>query len=106
MKTSESETSNQAVLGQKYAYATVSLLLGIFCFINLAGIEKAVLAIVFGLLALRANPAPVLQERRLWAQSGLVLGASVLIIVPTLIIFNFDRLKEIVEVLSRMSSGR
>ncbi len=81
------ETQNNFVLGQKYAYATVSLLLGIFCFINIAGMEKAILAIVFGWLALRANPAPVLSERRRWAQAGLILGVLVLVIVPTIIIF-------------------
>ena len=41
-----------AVLGQKYAYATASLILGLLCFVNLAGLEKAVVAIVFGVLAL------------------------------------------------------
>ena len=44
----EIENKKHVVLGQKYAYATVSLLLGIFCFINLAGMEKAILAMVFG----------------------------------------------------------
>jgi hypothetical protein len=101
-----SETQNYTILGQKYAYATVSLLLGIFCFVNLAGMEKAILAIIFGWLALRGKPAPELKERRLWAQTGLVLGSLVLIIVPTVIILNLDRLRELIEVLSKMSNGR
>src|SRR5712691_123923 len=96
----------RVVLGQKYAYATVSLVLGIFCFVNLAGMEKAILAIIFAWLALKPNPAPVLKERRLWAQAGLVMGSLVLILVPTLILVFINRLSAIVEVLSKMSNGR
>jgi len=101
-----SETRNYTILGQKYAYATISLMLGIFCFVNLAGMEKAILAIVFGWLALREKPEPALKERRAWAQAGLVLGSLILIIIPTVIILNFDRLREFIEVLSKMSNGR
>lgn len=100
------ESQNYTILGQKYAYATVSLMLGIFCFVNLAGMEKAILAIVFGWLALRENPAPALVEHRVWAKAGMILGSLVLIIVPVIIVLNFDRLREFVEVLSKMNSGR
>ena len=101
-----SETQNYTILGQKYAYATISLLLGIFCFVNLAGMEKAILAIVFGWLALRKNPAPELKEHRLWAQIGVILGSLILIIIPLVIVLNFERLREFIEVLSKMSNGR
>jgi hypothetical protein len=94
------------VLGQKYAYATVSLVLGIFCFINLAGMEKAILAVVFGWLALKSKPGPVLKDHRLWAQAGLVMGSLVLILVPTLILVFINRLSAIIEVFSKMSNGR
>jgi hypothetical protein len=101
------ETENQrVVLGQKYAYATASLVLGIVCFINLAGMEKAALAVIFACLALKSNPAPVLKERRIWAKTGLVLGSLVLILVPTLILVFFNRLSEVIEVFSKMSNGR
>ena len=104
---SEIENKKHVILGQKYAYATVSLLLGIFCFINLAGMEKAALAIVFAWLALRTAPEePILRQRRMWAQAGLALGGLVLIIVPVIIFFTFGRLREIFELISRMSSGR
>ena len=96
----------RTVLGQKYAYATVSLVLGIFCFINLAGMEKAILTVVFAWLALKPNPAPVLKDRRLWAQTGMVLGSLVLILVPTLILIFINRLSAFVEVLSKMNTGR
>jgi hypothetical protein len=104
---SASETENQrVVLGQKYAYATASLALGIVCFINLAGMEKAALAVIFAWLALKANPAPALKARRIWAKTGLVLGSTVLILVPTLILVFFNRLSEVIEVFSKMSNGR
>jgi len=102
----ELETKESLVLGQKYAFATASLVLGIFCFVNLLGLEKPILAIIFGWLALRAAPEPKLKVHRLWAQAGVTLGIITLIIVPLIIILNLDRLREIIELLSRMSGGR
>jgi len=102
----EIENRRALIVGQKYAFATVSLVLGIFCFINLLGLEKPILAIVFGWLALRNTPEPKLTEHRIWAQVGMVLGSIILIVVPVLIIINFDRLREFVEILSRLNGGR
>jgi hypothetical protein len=104
----ESKQENQApiVLGQKYAYATISLILGLACFINLAGLEKAVLAVIFGWLALKSTPAPALNARRLWAKTGVVLGTLVLIVIPTIIILNLDRLRVIIEALMKLSEGK
>jgi len=103
---SEIENNRALVLGQKYAFATASLVLGIFCFVNLLGLEKPILAIVFGWLALRVNPEPKLTEHRIWAKVGVVLGSIILIVVPVLIIINFDRLREFVTILSRLNGGR
>ena len=100
------DSSAHVVLGQKYAYATIALILGICSFISLAGMEKAILAIVFSWLALKAAPAPVLRQRRVWAKTGLILGALWLVVVPTIIILNFDRLRTIVEALSKLSNGK
>ena len=107
-KMSESNKESQAhiVLGQKYAYATISLILGLACFINLAGMEKAVLAVIFGWLALKSTPAPALTARRVWAKTGVALGTLVLVVIPTIIILNFDRLRTIVEVLMKLSNGK
>ena len=100
-------TNNESViLGQKYAFATASLILGISCFVNLLGLEKAILAIVFAWLALRANPAPALKEHRVWAKAGMILGILPLIILPVIIALNFDRLREIIDALSKVSGGR
>src|SRR5687768_14792458 len=100
--------SNQAsiILGQKYAYATISLILGLACFINLAGLEKALLAVIFGWMALKSTPAPALKARRVWAKTGIVLGVLVLVTIPTIILLNLDRLRVIVETLMKLSEGK
>lgn len=100
------DTKDSLILGQKYAFATASLIMGIGCFVNLLGLEKAVLAILFAWLALRAKPEPVLKEHRAWAKAGLTLGILPLIILPVVIILNFDRIREIIEVLSKLNGGR
>lgn len=102
----EIETKEQWILGQKYAFATASLILGICSFVNLLGLEKPILAIVFGWLALRVNPAPALKLHRMWAKAGLVFGVVVLVIVPIIIIVNFDELREIIQLLSKLDGGR
>jgi hypothetical protein len=102
----ENQIKESLILGQKYAFATVSLILGIFSFINLLGFEKPILAIVFGWLALRANPAPPLNQHRVWAKAGIVLGTIVLIVVSTLIVIYFHRLQEFIDILSRLDGGR
>lgn len=94
------------IYGQKYAFATVSLVLGITCFVNLLNLEKAILAIIFGWLALRSHPAPDLKEHRLWAKVGITLGIFMMIFIPLVVIFNFDVMREIIEFLSKLSSGK
>ena len=98
----QTETQQSLVLGQKYAFATASLILGISCFVSLLGMEKAILAIVFAWLALRTKPEPVLREHRMWAKAGLVLGILPFIIVPVILILNYDRVLEILDALSKL----
>ena len=43
------------VLGQRYTLATLALAVALLSFLNLAGVEKAILAIVLGLKALSAR---------------------------------------------------
>lgn len=96
----------QAVLGQKYAFATASLVMGIACYINLLGMEKALVAILFGWMALRPMPAPRLVSHRNWGITGIVLGSILLVLVPTLLLLNMDRIAELIEALSKLSGGR
>ena len=56
-------------------FAIVSLTLGILSFIQLAGIEKAIAAIVFGVLSLKMIAAPQSNARgEGLAAAGIVLG--------------------------------
>ena len=93
---------NANVLGQKYAFATASLIMGIASYVNLLGLEKAALAILFAWLALRTKPAPALGEHRGWAQAGLVLGASLWIMTPAMLVWKWDSLIELVRKLQEL----
>ena len=106
MNQSNPESQAHIVLGQKYAYATISLILGLACFINLAGLEKAMLAVIFGWLALKSGPPPALNTRRVWAKTGMSLGILMLVTVPTIILLNIDRLRAMVEALMKLSEGK
>ncbi len=93
MSVAEQRDRASVVLGQKYAYATIALILGIASFINLLGMDKAILAIIFGRLALKADPPPSLKQHRGWGQAGLVLGVlQVVMIVVLIIIFRHELL--------------
>jgi len=103
---SNQESRSFVVLGQKYAYATASLILGIVCYVNLAGLEKALLAIIFAWLALKPEPGPRLIERRLGAKIGAGLALFVLIFIPALVLLNLDRLRLIIEALQKLSEAK
>ena len=103
---SENQTKESLILGQKYAFATASLILGICSYVNLLGLEKPILAIIFGWLALRTKPEPQLTEHRGWDKAGVTLGTIILIVLPVLIILNLDRLREFIDILSKLNGGR
>jgi hypothetical protein len=89
MNTPVTNENESAVLGQKYAFATAALLLGIASYISLLGMEKAILAMVFAWLALKAAPAPMLTSRRNWGRAGAVLGAVHVALVFAIVIFGW-----------------
>jgi hypothetical protein len=94
------------VLGQKYAYASIALLLGIASFVNLLGMEKAILAIIFGRLALKSEPPPLLKNRREWGQAGLLLGVLQVVLISTLVIIFRHELREVLELLIRLQDAK
>jgi hypothetical protein len=106
METHTSQAREHAVLGQKYAYATVSLVLGAASFVNLFGMEKGILAIVFGMLALKAAPGPALMERRIWGKLGVVFGVVQIVFVIAVIALNIDKLLELIRLFERFGEGR
>jgi len=71
-------------MNQKSKLAIVSLVLGICSFIQLLGIEKAVLAIVFGNLALKEiNQAQLTGKKNAYA--GIILGSIYILVVVVMI---------------------
>jgi hypothetical protein len=106
MSGDEQQVRAHVVLGQKYAYATVALVLGIACFVNLLGMEKAILAIIFGRLALKSEPAPALKERREWGQAGLILGVMQIVFITVLIIIFRNELREAFDLLLRLQDAK
>lgn len=98
--------TNDFVLGQRYTFATLALVIGVLSFLNLAGIEKAVLAIVLGVRALSPQPAPTLEQRRGWAKGAIVLGSVQIVLLTTIILLNLDRLAQVGEVLQALSDLR
>ena len=106
MNASDPQAQAHVVLGQKYAFATASLILGIASFISLLGMEKAILAILFAWLALKSAPAPLLKERRLWARVGLALGLVQGALISTLLILYRNELREVIDVLMKLQDGK
>jgi hypothetical protein len=100
--TNDQFPNSDAVLGQKYAYATAALWLGIISCIHGLGIEKAILAIVFAWLALRSQPQPHLQDRRVWAKVGLVLGIIQLVVVPAIVIWKYEVFRQWIAALEQL----
>ena len=94
------------VLGQRYTLATLALVVAILSFLNLAGLEKAILAIVLGLRALRPTPLPPLEQRRGWARLGIGLAAAHVVLVVTVILLNLDRIWKLLEALRALSDLR
>jgi hypothetical protein len=100
--TNNQSSNSGMVLGQKYAYATAALLVGIISYIQLLGIERAILAIVFAWLALRGEPKPRLEKGRLWAKIGLVLAVVMVVLVSTVLILKFEEFKELIATLEKL----
>ena len=97
------QAQSDFILGQRYAFATLAMLVAVLSFINLAGMEKAILAIVLGYKALTLAPTPALERRRDWAKAGAALGGVHIVLVVSVILLNLDRLAKVVEVLKAMS---
>ena len=94
------------VLGQRYTLATLALALALLSFLNLAGLEKAIFAIVLGLRALKPAPQPALEQRRGWARLAIGLGVAHVVLVVTIILLNLDRLSTLLDALRAMSELR
>jgi len=73
---------------KKSEFAIASLVMGIVSFVQIFGMEKAIVAVVFGVLALkRISREETLQGKKL-AYAGIILGAlAIILTIVTLIYF-------------------
>lgn len=94
------------VLGQRYSMATLALVVALLSFVNLAGMEKAILAVAIGLRALTATPEPRLEQRRAWAQAAIGLAVAHVVLLATIILLNLDRLTRVFEALRALADLR
>jgi hypothetical protein len=106
MKELKQNDNAAIVLGQKYAFATVALVLSIGSFISFLGMEKSILAIIFAYLALKSEPGPALRDRRRWGMVAIALGVIHVVLMPTLILLNLDKLKAILQLLMTLQEGK
>lgn len=72
-------------MGDKSKVAIASLAMGIACFLNLFGIEKALAAIVFGWLGLKEVEAEQKAGKKL-AYAGMILGTAYIVTITVLLI--------------------
>ncbi|MGA8025991.1 MAG: hypothetical protein WB992_02525 [Bryobacteraceae bacterium] len=73
----------------------------IVCYVNLLGLERGFLAIIFGWLALRRDPLPLLREHRGFAQAGVALGIILLVLVPSVLLPNLHRIRAALDAITK-----
>lgn len=78
-------------------FAVASLVLGIISFVNLFGVEKSIVAIVFGILALKRIAGNSRLSGKNLAISGIILGSVAMILLTTLTIKYFPQVKQTIE---------
>lgn len=76
--------------------AIISLILGIFSFVHLLGVEKAVLSVVFGVLALKEIEQT--QKFKKFAYIGISLGIIYLLIIAVIVTFYSPKLLNILKI--------
>lgn len=85
--------------GRAEGFAISALALGALSFIQLLGTEKALLAIVLAILALRAAPSP---RARIHSRIAIGLGLLYLAITLTALILFRDRFAELIRLLQSL----
>jgi hypothetical protein len=97
-QTTLSPESNSELLirGRKEGYATAALALSAVSFTHLLGAEKALLAIVLAVLALRGGRSSVARTRG-WA--AIALAGIYIVTVATVLVLFHDKLAQLIELL-------
>ena len=77
-------------------FAIASLAIAIISFINLAGMEKAILAIIFGTLALKRMEKDDNLSGVKFARAGIIIGVLSIFITIQLLIRFYPKIKQII----------
>lgn len=75
------------------AFAIASLVIGVAAFINLAGLEKAIIAVIFGLLALKEMEKNSELGGKNFAYAGLAIGGLAAVVAIVLIVKFLPQIK-------------
>lgn len=94
---------SEFVLGQRYTFATLALVVAFLSFVNLAGLEKAFLAALLAINALRRSPEPALGARRVWARFAIAIAAAHAVVVTLVILLNLHRIPKLLEAFRALS---
>lgn len=70
-----------------YPYALISLILGIVSYVQLLGIERALLAVIFGVVALKSIKNNVELKGTKYAYWGIGLGLLYMAVILFVIVF-------------------
>lgn len=79
----------------KSKLALISLILGVSSFVNLLGIEKAVLAVIIGTWALKESDRTAGSKRL--SRIGIVFGILYLVVITTAVIVFFPKMTHLLE---------
>lgn len=84
---------------KKSRWAIVSLILGLVSFIQLLGIERAILAVIFGILALKEIEKETNINGKNIAYIGIILGIIYILIISVISIMHYSRIINLFKIL-------
>ncbi len=82
--------------------ASIALLLGIFSFVNLLGLEKGIMAIIVGWMAIREIKEEPLLKGKGMAWVGFILGALSIISIIFMLIWKGPQLLQQLRLLQKL----
>ena len=85
--------------GRSEGFAIAAVALGVLSFIQLLGAEKALLAVVLGILALRGAASP---RARTQGRIAIALGAIYLAVTATALVLFRDQFAELIRLLQTL----
>jgi hypothetical protein len=86
-------------MGTKSKVAVASMVVGIVCFLNLLGVEKAAAAIILGYMGLKEIGTEE-KTGKWFAYAGIIMGAAYIIILAVLLIIYGPQFIERIKMMS------